>query len=131
MNIDRVYICAVYIKTIVEPNGYKYVGNNLMQSGLHKSRFVKYAVVYNNSTSMAEFIDIETGEIYKAFNVLGASVGEMFINSAKGLYPISNILREMYGESKQNLSKRRIKKESKELINMIDNRKKEKENIDN
>ena len=106
MNIDNVYECSIYVKIKEET-----IGDIIQRKGMPfvnaqcEGKFVKKALVYivQNSYSIV-YADLKTGDIYKTFDVCDAEIGEMYINLAYGMKPVSEIIEHR----RNNMPKRKI-----------------------
>ena len=131
LDINKLYLCAIYLKTEKESKLVQ-LGDDIRLKTNYEGKFVKYAIVYNDSYKQyPSFTDAISNEKYVCFALSDAEVGGLYISSKKGLYPISKLLKEMYGDDKQSLPKRKVKKRSAELLNVFEDRlkAKEKDNI--
>ena len=127
MNIDRVYLCNICIKTYEneywDKNGRLRIASECM--------YVKRSFVYHkeNKYGNGEYIDLISNEKYKHFNKNDSRVGELFI-SGSNMMPLSNIIKKLYNEEIHDLSKRKVLIRGKEILNMLDEQEKfNKENI--
>lgn len=123
MNINRVYLCEICLKTY----GHEYWDNNGKLREAAECSYVKKAIVYNRECN-GEFIDLISKEKYTNFNKYDARVGELFINGKNRMQPLTNIITLMSNKETDDLPKRRVLKIGKEVLKEIDEAEKAKNN---